>query len=370
MAFLGSHTGSWGLPDFGITEWIGSKLGTARSSSGGSNLSSYSSGGGYTPVKNYSTYRAPSYNVKGSVLGSYTGGSLSGGQPTGGGDRGGGGGGGNQGYQGPSEMDIINQEYDAFNSMADTQSATANTNYTNYVSNLGARGTSMQNELATNTANTVADIGTKQVEGRQNERLNLQKVRQLLSELDQRNAAQTAISGGGSVSEALAERFGRTAQQNVGGVLTSGQNLQNSLETEKVKANQFLTQKTQEIKDWVKEQTDNAWGTLQQNLGNISSAKLESASAKARATLDAWKGFYNDANNARIQAAQFKMQYDTWKMQFDASVGKYNPTEYNQPNYNQYMFDPSGRQVNVGNTGDNQVYQKIKNPYDPNQLPV
>lgn len=32
------HQGSWGLPDFGLTEWLGSKLGSSRTSQGGSDI--------------------------------------------------------------------------------------------------------------------------------------------------------------------------------------------------------------------------------------------------------------------------------------------------------------------------------------------
>lgn len=89
------HIGSWGLPDFGITEALGGLVGNPRNSSGGSNLI----GGGTTTYSNNgTTYNAPSPSnspqygpnvpVKGSlsngsVLGVSTGGNSGGGSSSG-----------------------------------------------------------------------------------------------------------------------------------------------------------------------------------------------------------------------------------------------------------------------------------------------
>ena len=275
----------------------------------------------------------------------------------------------NQGYQGPSEQDIINQEYEAFSNYLGQQEAGAQKNYEAQIANLGGQKTTLETTAKTNLGNTVADIGTKQAEGRQQERLSLQKVRQLLMDLEQRNAARGAISGGGSVSEALAERFGRTAQQNVGGVMQEGQGLQNALETEKVKANQFYNQKISEIGDWYNQEKSSADATLQGNLSQIQAARTESAGAKARATLDAWKNYFNTVNQARLEAAQFKMQYDTWKQQIDYQIGNYKPNQYAQPDYTKYMqfLNPAGQVTNAF-TGATNIFRI--NPYKQEEEPV
>jgi len=374
MAIIKNWQGSWGLPDFGATEWLAKKV----SGGGTTDLSSAFTGNYNIPAQikpppQFEEYEENDYlksdpsrtNPPSGWTPSTTPPIQQPIQQTSGGDPGG----GSPGYSGPSEQDIINQEYEAFGNYLGQQEAGARTNYEAQIANLGGQKKTLETTAETNRGNIVSDIGTKQAEGRQQERLSLQKVRQLLMDLEQRNAARGAISGGGSVSEALAEKFGRTAQQNVGGVMQEGQSLQNSLETEKVKANQFYNQKISEIGDWYNQEKSSADSTLQGNLSQIQAARTESASAKARATLDAWKTYFNTVNQARLQAAQFKVQYDTWKQQIDYQMGSYKPNQYAQPEYSKYMqfLNPAGQMTNAY-MGDTNIYRT--NPYKKEEEPV
>lgn len=346
MAILGSHKGSWlGLPDFGITEKASDLLGRGRTNQGGSNLLGSQAPAYQAPQQNFSQETNPrlSSSGGGQVLGASTGGGGSYNaagqtapqQPTpqqapapqpGGGS-------------GPSELDVINQEFDAFSSFLNDQSGLAQQNFANAESAILADKQQGLDKVKGERQLRSQELDQTATEGRQNERLNLQRVRQLLQDLEQRNAARLAITGGGSLSDALADRFGRTAQQSVGGVLQEGQRFQNDVAMEAERANQFYDQKKAEIESQAANQIAEARTRLNQNLSAIEGERRASAAEKQRARLDSWKNYYNQVNQARVQAANFAVQYDMWKRQLDAQLAA--AQGYQASDISGQNFDPS-----------------------------
>jgi hypothetical protein len=145
----------------------------------------------------------------------------------------------------------------------------------------------------------------------------------LLSELSQGNAARTAITGGGSISEVLAERFGREAQARLGNVQeTSRQAIE--------RVNTFYNNAITKLNESYQAQILQAKQTLEDNLSQIRNARMQSAAAKQQGTLQAWQNYYNAINDAKIQAANFKATYDLWKQQQDQALAAIQP--FNQEN--------------------------------------
>lgn len=349
-----THAGSLlGLPDFGVTEKISDVFGRGRTSQGGSNLVGTNSGNyqvyippQQTPGPSYSgsPYGPTNQNTGGQVLGAKTGNS---------------GGNTSQTTQpspvpqvtipspsdnvngSGSQLDLINSEFDNFNSYLNDQSGLANQRFNNTQSAIVSERDTAVTDAEGQRGIRTQELDQKSAQGRANERLNLQKVRQLLQDLEQRNSARTAITGGGgSVSEALADRFARTAQQNIGGVLQEGQRYQNDIETERVRTNQFYDTAVQKIKDTAQNQINEARYKLNENLSAIDSERRASAQQKATARYDAWRSYYDSVNQAKIQAANFQAQYDMWlqgRQQTLADATNFQMNPIAEQNFNSYL---------------------------------
>jgi hypothetical protein len=301
------HKGSWfGLPDFGLTE----KLTSNRTAQGGSNL--FGSGGSVlgasAPVSggvNYSnqipaTFQAPKTTpVAKQNLSQQGGGGLPQTQDftqtfT-------------EGIEEPNqEIELINQEFNNFQNYLGQQESMSRQNFADTQGLFDTQKASAEAQLGADK--TSQETGIKKTES-----LNLAKVRQLLGELQQGNAARSAITGAsGSANEALAERFGKRAQEGLGNVMNQ---TQQAME----RVNSFYNQAKQKISDSYNTNLMNAKQMLDQNLAEISYQKGQSATAKQQQTLSAWRNYYDNLNQAKLQAAQFQAQYDMWKQQQDTA---------------------------------------------------
>jgi hypothetical protein len=317
MALL--RTGSWGTPELGITEKIGSLFGANRTDQGGSNIrgsiqSIPQSQQNLQAQQNlFSNQSAQASKYVPPVSKNINNGGNSGqvlGQSTGNGfdftssvlrpDANLGGGG--------SPIDAINNEFNSFNSYLDTQESSANTGFNDAKGLFDTQKTNMETQYATDKTNQTEGI-------KKTESLNLAKVRQLLGELQQGNAARTAISGGGSISEVLGERFGREAQSRLGNVMDQTQQAI-------TRVNDFYNNAITKLNEIYQSSILQAKQTLDDNLSQIRLARTQSASAKQAQTVDAWRGYYDNLNQAKIQAANFKMQYDMWKGQQDQAYAE------------------------------------------------
>lgn len=204
------------------------------------------------------------------------------------------------------ELELINREFDDFNNYLNQQQTMSQGNFDQ-----------TKTLMDTQKANALSQYGTEktqQTEGiKKNESLNLAKVRQLLSDLQQSNAARTAITGGtGSASEAMAERFGRRAQEGLS-------NVTNTAEDALQRVNTFYNQAITKLNDNYNANLLSAKTQLDENLANISYQRNQSATAKQQQTLSAWRNYYDNLNRAKLEAAQFKAQYDMWKQQNDTA---------------------------------------------------
>jgi len=222
---------------------------------------------------------------------------------------------------GPSEQDVINNEFNQFNALLDQETGTANKNFSETKGLYDTQFANASGQLKTEKTDQTRDIKGK-------ETLDLKRVRQLLSDLSQRDAARTAIRGGGSVTEALAERFGRTAQSKLG-------NIQEQTRSALNRVNTFYNNSITKLQENYDAAIVGARQTLDANLAEIRRARTGAASAKQRASLDAWRSYYDNVNQAKIQAATFKAQYDLWKQGQDnqlAATGGFNLSNLNTLN--------------------------------------
>lgn len=322
------HIGSWGTPELGITEGIGALLGRGKTSQGGSNII----GGGqksaagsvlgtgtqqmYGPMPNQSTFTPPATKKVG---GTGTGGTSGGVSGVGFGESnmlspnsslGG----------GPSQIDTISAQFNDFNSYLDSQESQANSSFNETKGLYDTQKTNAENQYKTEQATQTEGI-------KKNESLNLAKVRQLLGDLQQGNAARTAITGGGSTSDVLAERFGRESQSRLGNVMDQTRQAL-------TRVSDFYNNAITKLNESYQTNLAQAKQILDSNIAQIRGARVQSAAQKQNATVDAWKGYYDQVNQAKVAAQQFKAQYDLWKDQQDQAYAAVSP--FNDANAQAY----------------------------------
>lgn len=248
---------------------------------------------------------------------------------------------------GDSEISMINDQFNQFNSYLDSQAGQAQSNFNETVGMMDTQKANQEKLYSTEKATQTEGV-------KKSESLNLAQVRQLLSDLQQKDAARTAIAGGGSTSEALAERFGREAQSRLG-------NVQDQTRQAIERVNQFYDRKTVELNDAYTANVFQAKQTLQDNLSYISQQRVGSAQAKQNATMNAWRSYYDQVNQAKVQAATFKAQMDMWKQQQDSANAAIDP--FNAQNASVYN---QGLQGSYSQMDPAQMMQQQAQSINPN----
>lgn len=221
----------------------------------------------------------------------------------------------------PSESDMINSEFNDFVNFLGDQENQARSAY-------GAVENKANADKSAALQSTAAEQELQATQTRDNERLNLQKVRQLLSDLDQRNAARLSISGGGSLADALASRYSQTAMQQVGGI---------ARETTQVleKANEFYRQKKTQIENTFSDKIEQEKLRLQNKLDQIGQDRRTAESQKNQARYDSWRNYVNSVNQAKIDANNLMTQYGDWYTKTAQNVN--SQTFDDSANYDSYL---------------------------------
>lgn len=347
------HAGSWfGLPDYGITEKIGSMIGAPRTAQGGSNLLGGQKAASPTVLGQQQMYPSQSFGqisaYKPPVVQKVNNTPTT--QNT------------DTGFQfpqlnitapnesmggGPSEMDVINNEFNQFNSYLDQQEGQAQSNFTETQGLYDVQKANAEKQYGQEKTTQMGEI-------KSTEALDLKKVRQILQDLQQGNAARTAISGGGSISEVLGERFGREAQSRLGGVMDVSQKAIQ-------RVGDFYNNAITKLGETYNANILQARQSLNDNLSNIRLARNQSATAKQQGQLTAWRDYYSQINNAKTQAATFKAQYDLWKQQQDAQLAA--TSGFNQANASAFN---TGMDPYLSNTPQAPGIQQTQDQYNMN----
>ena len=152
----------------------------------------------------------------------------------------------------------------------------------------------------------------------------LNKVRSLLADLQRRQQAYMSATGNysSSTADALGEQFGRQAFSSLSDVQSQRDSALRQIENERAKVNNFYSNKILEGKQKYQDALNNLMLQFNQQRDQIANAKGASQSAKAQATIDAWRNYTNTKMQLSDQAFQYKMQYDQWKQQMDASLAQ------------------------------------------------
>ena len=250
------------------------------------------------------------------------------------------------GEGGPSLTDQINSAYEsemgAFNQVESGSRATADQARTTLQGEADTAITSTESERG----NRVQELGTR----RQQVGLDVQsagtRIKQMLSDLQNRNAAFLASRGGGafesSLGAAVGERFGKTAMSEMGGLEGQRVGALNAISDEAGRVQTFYDSKIGEIKTNLQKGLANIGSQLQDTLNKISLAKGQSAQAKAAATMDAWNNYANWRSQLGVQALNLQQTLAQWALEKGSSLQA--AQEYavkNTPNINPSSFGVS-----------------------------
>lgn len=172
--------------------------------------------------------------------------------------------------------------------------------------------------IRSQTATTKEGLGMEKQRAETESAKDLTRTRQRLSDLQRRqNAYMSATGGYGSESTqaALAESFGRQAQQGLSDVTTRRDQALQDINFKMRQADDFAQTKIAEL-------ATNKAGQLAQleqqknaDLASIANNRNMAESAKAQAAFSTWRDFYDNKRNIELAAAQWEQSVQQWRQQ-------------------------------------------------------
>lgn len=310
MAILNFGPGNWaGLPEFGITETLGGKSRSIYDATQRKNATAPTVKGTSTAQYGPAVPQNLTPNpTNSSSTPSTGGGSSSSGNSSSSSKS------SSSKNSSMSEQDVINQEFknyvDSLGGLASNAQAQAGT----------ARG-QIQNEYNTGLqtfdqqlATGQQDLANRRTDVGLNAQLGNVRIKQALDQLKQRDIARLSNMGafGSSTADATAERYGRTALSQIGGLENQKQSSLASIDNEATKLNDFINSKKSELQLSYQRGINDIETSLQSRLQQIDQLKGEASSNKARATLDAWKNYTNSVNQFKNNMFSVASQLEQW----------------------------------------------------------
>lgn len=334
------HIGSWGLPELGITEWLGKQIAKI--------------GGGYAPLSGQlgsQLFGAPVYAQEpktGTVYPlTYTPTPKpqptpkptpkptsepkpSNGQPTG------------DGQPTPTDqisqiyeqsrsweeqqrqqmMDMINQEYENLMSYLSAEEQALPGRYETFKAAIGAQMQPVLTSLEEAQQQKIGELTGQEAETKAQAALNLKQIHQLLADLQRKQAAYLSATGGwtSTVAPALAEQFGRQAFSSISELQARRDRALAEINRQMIAVNEFYNKKKTDFENQKAAKLNLLQEQLQNDLREISRQKTAAAEAKARASFEAWSNFLNNRRQLDLQEAQWRQALELWKQQLDAQL--------------------------------------------------
>lgn len=327
------RAGSWGTPEFGITEKIQSIFAPqkAMASSGGSNLIGGQQAS--APTYNYSNAQSTPTSspyrptAGGSVLGSSTAARTSSPAPAQSSGTGGAEQYINQANQ--SNQDLRQMELDAINA-----------EYEQEMGRLGGLESSVRSQYGTvkgqaeqyfpqfqalteqQKANDLGSLQETENVRKGESKSAMNKARALLAELQRRQMAYMSATGNysSSTADAFGEQFGRQAFSQLSDIQGQRDASLRQIEQERSKVNTFYNEKLLTAKQSYDKQLNDLNAQFMSQLDQINNARGAAASAKRQATMDTWRNYTNAKLQLDNQLFQYKTQYDQWKAEMDQKL--------------------------------------------------
>lgn len=201
-----------------------------------------------------------------------------------------------------------------------------------------------EGQVATEKANQLGALENTRTQRQMESERALGQVRNALAELQRRQNAMLASTGGfnSSASNAAGEVFSRQAYQGLGNVQQQRQNAMAQIDEQRNKVNDFYSSKLLEGQTKIQEQKSALQQQFMGQLNAIATAQGQSAEAKRQATIDAWRNYTNVATQLNQQLAEQKISLDTWAAQAQQSLNSYAQQQVNPFTQSGITTDTSG----------------------------
>lgn len=312
------HSGSWlGLPDFGITEKIGSVLNRPKTSQGGSNIIGPSQAapvvlGQSTSQTQYGPMPAPGYYpqnnpaptnkiinspsspvnnppVDASVI--------------------------NAGVQSGNES--IDRDYQNAISQADTAESGLRDQAGQATTELQNQGQQVRSSLENQRATAEQGVQSQETTAQGQAKTAMMQARDLFRQQQQQNIAQLSALGlsSSSVMEGLAEKLGVETARRIGGVTGSLDEVMQNLSKERARVNDYAKTKSLEVEQNLQTQIGSIQQQLLQGIRQIQDSKQLAATAKANSRANLMQQAQQQIGALQTSAQQFAQQMQQWALQ-------------------------------------------------------
>lgn len=173
-------------------------------------------------------------------------------------------------------------------------------------------------------ASTEGQLGNLENQRKYESERSLGQARQLLNDLNRRQAAQMSASGnyGTSVPEAYADQFGNKAYAAQNQIQTSRDQALNEIANKRVEAKQYFDSKLFEGKQKYDTLITGLQQQLNATLDQIGGARSQSAAAKNAAGVQAWNNYVNNKFSLDQELRQYQQSLTQYAA--ESSVGE-NP---------------------------------------------
>lgn len=326
------HTGSWGLPDLGITEAIGGLFGVQSNQQGGSNLSGTSV---YSPVpanQTSSSVKGAGGTVSFPSQQSVAGAATSTPQASSTSATGGSGGGsgfqpGQNGYVSPVNTDMteINRQIDdAYNpTMGYLSQAEGNlrNDFPTILSDINAQYGLGVDQAGTAKNNAFGAIGSQQEMATQKNNDVMADARRLYDEL--RRGYGQRFGGASSAGQAATELGNLEQQRQQGKIGRDYTNTVNQIEGQRVQVQQKYDESLKQLEVTKNTAVNEANRDFQNKMLQISQSRAETEQAKAQARLGALQDLRNKVFQINLQNQQFAQSLQAQKASADQYLSQY-----------------------------------------------
>ncbi len=303
------RTGSWGLPEFGLTEKIQNLFypDSPLTYQHGSNLFGplpvppYQPPAVNQPQPQTQTYRASSPGITAPIPSAGIPQQIQ------------------NAFSPPSQQDL-NAVYDPFYGSLAEQETTAKSDYENLLGSLSKNEALVQQELGLQKKTQETELGRQSVQTQQQLGSALSQARQLYNELAQSNLARfgTATSTGPFMMELL----GRETQRQMGTAQTQAGNIEAEINDRKLQLNEFTNLEMNKVKQSYEDKRMEAFQAYNQRIVSINSNRsmLDSQKAQTKINLDeSYKQQLRALEQWRIENV---LGLDLWNQQQQATLNK------------------------------------------------
>lgn len=189
-----------------------------------------------------------------------------------------------------------------------------------------------QGQVANERSTQQGVLDQTELQRKQESNQALAQVRQALAELQRRQQAQLAATGGfnSSALEASGETLSREVFKGLGNVQTQRNNALNDITLQRSKVDDFYNTKLQEGDQRIQQNKASLQQQFMAQLNAITNAKGQSSDAKRQATVDAWRNYTNTATQINQQLVQNKISLDQWAAQANMELQNYGAQQVAQ----------------------------------------